>query len=70
MRIVIEVDGNVGLIRIAENALQFLLRGAADGRVDLVLVGIALGKELEIDDRNVGVGTRMELPSSLPASSA
>ncbi len=51
----VEVDRNIGMIGIAEDALErtVAVGRRLDGVVDLVLVGLALGDELEVDDRDV-----------------
>src|SRR5580692_6323911 len=48
VRVVIEVAGDVGLLRIAKDALELLLGGAFDRGVDLVLRSCSLGDELEV----------------------
>ena len=53
MRVVVEVDRDVGRFGVAEDALELLLGGALDRGVDLVRRGRALGDELEIDHRDV-----------------
>ena len=54
MRIVVEVDGDVGLRCVAEDAFELLLGHALDRAVDLVLAGGALGDKFEIDHRHIG----------------
>ena len=50
----IEIDRDVLLVGVGENALELLLGRAGDRSVDLVLRSLALGHELEIDHRDVG----------------
>src|SRR5450631_694215 len=56
MRIVVEVDRDVGRGGIAEDALELLLAGALHPLVDFFLGGLALRDDLEIDHRNVRGG--------------
>ena len=54
VRIVVEVDGDVGLVGIGQHALQRTIGCGADRVVDLLDGGLALGGEHEVDRRNVG----------------
>ena len=53
VRIVVEVDRDVGRGGVAEDALELLLGGALHRLVDFLHVGLALGDDLEIDHRDV-----------------
>src|SRR6266704_2762957 len=53
MRIVVEVDRDVGRGGIAEDALELLLGSAPHRLVDFLHVGLALGDDLEIDHRDI-----------------
>src|SRR5271166_287402 len=55
MRVVVEVDRDIWLVGVTEDALKrpVAVGGRLDGGVDLVLVGRPLGDELEIDNRDV-----------------
>src|SRR5665213_4545183 len=53
VRVVVEVDRDIGRIGVAENALELLFGCALDRAVDLVLGRRLLGDEFEIDHRHV-----------------
>src|SRR5258708_18909044 len=53
VRIVVEIDRDVGCGGIAQNALELLLGSALHRLVDFLHVGLALRDDLEIDHRNV-----------------
>ena len=53
MRIVIEVDRDIRRVGVAEDALERAFSRSLDRRVDLVLRGLLLGNELEVDNRHV-----------------
>src|SRR6202171_6358404 len=53
MRVVVEVDRDVGRGGISQNALELLLGGALHRLVDFLHVGLARGHDLEIDHRDV-----------------
>src|SRR5712664_1251930 len=56
MRIVVEVDRDIGRGGIAENALHLLFAGALHRLVDFLHVGLARSYDLEIDHRDVRGG--------------
>ena len=68
-RIVVEVDRNEWLVVGVEHTLQRAGSCLLDCTIDLRDIRVARGIELEIDERTFGVGTRMEVPSSLPFNS-
>src|SRR5215475_8531669 len=49
--VMVEVDRHVGLIGPAQDAFELVGGGELNRLVDLVLVGLALGDELEVDER-------------------
>src|SRR5216684_7000650 len=53
MRVVVEVDGDVGRGGVAKNALQLLLGSALHRLVDFLHVGLARRDDLEIDHRDI-----------------
>src|SRR5512143_4239322 len=53
VRVVIEVDRNVGIVRVGQDAFELLLRCPLYGVVDLFLGRLLLGDDLEIDDRYI-----------------
>src|SRR5690606_27230687 len=56
MRVVIEVDGDVGVRRRGKDTLELLFGGGRDRSVDFLYAGFALGNELEVDHGNVWRG--------------
>src|SRR3954453_5867520 len=53
VRIVVEVDRDIRIVGVPENALELLLGRTFHRIVDLVLGGLLLGDDLEIDDGDI-----------------
>ncbi len=64
-----EVGGDQLFARITQIALQVGLGGLFEFGVDLFDGGVALRAEGQVDDETVGVGTRKDMPVSLPLTS-